>query len=111
MRQRAVGVVMRNMREKGDLHWTEGLRLEMGSKPFRRGLAFQLLAGLQEGVLWGCSVVSRGGGCPACLQEAHVVVLDLPSCCLPARTFTDPQAPPQHLVQPSPQQPGSGSSA
>lgn len=59
MRQRAelgVAVVMRTVREKSGLRWTEGMRPDRRSKPFRRGSVFQLLAGLQEGVLWGCSV-------------------------------------------------------
>lgn len=43
-RQRAVegGVVMRVMstvREKGDLHWTEGLRLERGVQAIQEGLS------------------------------------------------------------------------
>lgn len=81
--QLGVGIVATTVREDG-LDCTEGLGLQRGSKPFMRGLAFQLLASLQEGGLWGCPAFGGGGRYPACLRA---VALDLRSCCLLARTF------------------------
>jgi hypothetical protein len=105
------GTVMRTLREKGDLHWTEGLRLERGVQAIQEGLSLSTPCRAAGGWTLGLLCCQESGWMPCLSPGAPVVVLDLRSCCLPARTFTNPQAPLQHLVQPSLQQLGSGSSA